>query len=250
MKKKTGIIIISIILLLLQTVTVYGDVIFEPEDSFYEKHAEECEYVNRSYVVNGYGGEADVYENPLSAKVQTTLKNGDTCYISFVYTDSKKNEWGFVEADRSGWVPMVYMYPVYNSLSFQEEYADMLKEESGSIPGEQSVYAWDYPGAEESYTLEIVKDSPLNYSTVFTDEEGLHWANMGYYMGYRDFWVCLDDPANPDLPVRQVDREMPEPPETIERVNASSFMIWPVAFLIVLVIGISWFLIWKFYGKK
>ena len=33
----------------------------------------------------------------------------------------------------------------------------------------------------------------------YTDENGLRWGYLGYYMGRRDKWVCLDAPMNPDL---------------------------------------------------
>ena len=43
---------------------VRADVIWEPEDSFYKKHSEECVYVNRLYTANGPDGEVILYKSP------------------------------------------------------------------------------------------------------------------------------------------------------------------------------------------
>ena len=37
------------------------------------------------------------------------------------------------------------------------------------------------------------------FSTLYTDGNGLRWGYVGYYMGRRDSWVCLDDPMNDRL---------------------------------------------------
>ena len=128
MKNRRYLFLLVFLCFVLQTTVVRADLIFEPQDSFYEKHADSCKYVNRTYIVNGYNGETIVYESPESAKKVITVKNREKYYISFVYTDKKNVEWGFLEdgQENSGWVPMDYMYPVYNSQSFYEEYRDKI----------------------------------------------------------------------------------------------------------------------------
>ena len=37
------------------------------------------------------------------------------------------------------------------------------------------------------------------FSTLYTDGNGQRWGYVGYYMGRRNGWVCLDDPLNEQL---------------------------------------------------
>lgn len=128
MNRRIQITLLVVLCMIIQASVVRADLIFEPQDSFYEKHKDACEYVNRVYVVNGYGGETDVYESPGSAEKVMTIQNRETYYISFAYTDKKNVKWGFVEdsQENGGWVPMDYMLPVYDSQSFYEEYKEKI----------------------------------------------------------------------------------------------------------------------------
>ena len=92
----------------------------------------------------------------------------------------------------------------------------------------------------------------LNYDRVFIDEEGLKWAYVNYYyQGWHTFWICMDDPSNSNLPVREVDNEMPEPPESIDRVGGGiTVSVWLVAGLVAVVMMVTGCLIWGTYGKK
>ena len=285
MKKRLHIFLLVLLCIVFQTAAVHADLIFEPEDSFYEKHADACEYVNRSYIVNGYDGETDVYESPESAEKVMTVKNREKYYISFVYTDRNQVKWGFIEdgQENSGWVPMDYMYPVYNSQSFYEEYKDKITPDEGIIPNVTKgdvIYGWEYPGAESKFKLKVEEDT-FDYSSMFTDEEGHQWGNVGYYMGNRDFWVCIDEPQNPELPVREIDSDVAEPPEKIDKMPETSSEtknstekntgngdiekqsieiedtagsgaenVIAAAVLIGLTVVVTGILIWKLFGKK
>ena len=285
MKKRLHIFLLVLLCIVFQTAAVHADLIFEPEDSFYEKHADACEYVNRSYIVNGYDGETDVYESPESAEKVMTVKNREKYYISFVYTDRNHVKWGFIEdgQENSGWVPMDYMYPVYNSQSFYEEYKDKITPDEGIIPNVTKgdvIYGWTYPGSETKYKIEVMEDT-FDYGSTFTDEEGHQWGNVGYDMGNRDFWVCVDEPQNPNLPVREINEEVKEAPEKIDGVPGTSAEadngtdknirnekadkqtaenenaagtgtenIWTAALLVVLTAAVTGIIIKKFFGKK
>ena len=285
MKNRRYLFLLVFLCFVLQTTVVRADLIFEPQDSFYEKHADSCKYVNRTYIVNGFNGETIVYESPESAKKVITVKNREKYYISFVYTDKKNVEWGFLEdgQENSGWVPMDYMYPVYNSQSFYEEYRDKITSDDGVIPNVTKgdvIYGWEYPGAERKFKLKVEEDT-FDYSSMFTDEEGHQWGNVGYYRGDRDFWVCIDEPQNPDLPVREINNNMTEPPEKINGVPGTSVEtknstkvnvvngdtekqsiekgdtagsgaenVIAAAVLIGLTVVVTGILIWKFFGKK
>ena len=43
-----------------------ADVIYEPEDDFFQKHRDECYYENRVYIASGENGYAAVMKNPKS----------------------------------------------------------------------------------------------------------------------------------------------------------------------------------------
>ena len=50
--------------LLLLGTTATADVLIEPSDDFYRTHAEECEYLDRSYTANGKEGYVALYQSP------------------------------------------------------------------------------------------------------------------------------------------------------------------------------------------
>ncbi len=66
--------------------------------------------------------------------------------------------------------------------------------------------------------------------------------------GNRDFWICIDEPWNGDLPRREISTEIPEPPESIQR-EYGIFYVIVVFGLIAAVIYSTKSLIKKFYGK-
>lgn len=176
-----------------------ADLIWEPQDSFYEKHAEECTYVNRFFEANGPDGKVILYQSPEMPIEKGSWENGYRAYISFIYTDSEGIEWGIYDNDAklSGWVPMAYMEVVYDSISFKEEHSAEIVEQQGEVDSKyqgEVIYLWKYPGSEEGDTFEV-KDYPPSYRGVYVDEEGRSWGCIGYYFGIKDKWVCLDQPT-------------------------------------------------------
>lgn len=179
-----------------------ADVIYEPVDSFYEAHREECDYVDRSYTANGPEEAVTVYKSPESSKVITTVENGTELYISYSYIDERDIIWAFYEDwdnDLRGWMPMEYLTVIYDHISFAEEYRDSIVEESGCLDESydgQTVYFLNYPGST-SFTESVVGDGNLpEYSSVFVDEEGCKWGFVNYYRGIRNSWICLDMPTS------------------------------------------------------
>ena len=176
-----------------------------------------------------------------------------------MYIQTKRgNKWGLVEdsENKEGWVPMVYMFTHYCGDSFLEEYKSQIKKEEGSIDIDsgEKIYYFAYPGSGDPFNVNNVKmeGHSLNYDRVFTDEEGLKLAYVNYYyQGWHTFWICMDDPSNSNLPVREVDNEMPEPPESIDRVGGGiTVSVWLVAGLVAVVMMVTGCLIWGTYGKR
>ena len=180
--------------------TVHADVIWEPENQFYEKHRNNCELVEREYVANGPDGKVIVYVDPKTAQEVGSYENGESTWITWVYTDKDGVAWGCPNAMEEGWLPMDYMQVVYDHVSFEEDYGDKIVEETGALADSyynKVVYFWSYPGSTDTEIEPFELDSewvtwmPEYYKT-YVDEAGRKWGYCGYYYGSRNFWVCLD----------------------------------------------------------
>lgn len=227
-------ILLSAALLLVLALPLAADVAYMPRDSFIEKHWADCSYENRSYYTNGPEGYVLAYKTPDSAEA-TPLPNGRKYYISNVY----KGKWGVLEYDQdtlensmldgsvSGWVKMSEMVPDYDNDSFMADHQKELVYERTALESvtleleeNESAYLYKYPGSGE-VRLEVDSDwfgeDSNIFSALFTDPAGRVWGYCGYHYGFRDFWVCLDDPHNGALPpdencVTIVTRPAPDAP--------------------------------------
>lgn len=180
---------------------VGADVIFEPDDSFYDNHRDQCEYHSRSYTANGPNGDVTVYESPESDKTIAVLPNGETLPIYYIFADAADIPWGFYEnwqTGVSGWVPMEYLELIYDEISFREEFGSQLLEETGALSAEhtgQTVKFWSYPGSTGYLEVSVETDYAPEYQMVYTDVNGARWGRVGYYMAIKGYWVNLDDPT-------------------------------------------------------
>lgn len=199
---KVGIFWIGILILCISfcVQTVQADVIWEPMDSFYESHRDECEYINRSFTANGPDGKVIVYESPVSSRIVARVKNDTVMFVSFSYKDKDGTEWAVYEdgdTNETGWMPMDYLTVVYDTISFEEEYSEKIDHAiSGELDSailDHTVYFWDYPGSTGCCEVTVAEYVP-EYSSSFTDEEGRQWVQVNYYMGIKKAWICLDAP--------------------------------------------------------
>lgn len=187
---------ILVMCMMFSSTKAYADLIWEPEDSFYEHHSSECHYVDRTFAANPPEGESlEIFEAPDSAKVIATREKGEYIGISHSYKDSAGNSWGLLYA--GGWVPMDYLAELYDGEAFYKEYSDEITRESGEIdisqiPEDKDMYFYSYPGAEEGYSVYKQDDNPY-YSMCFTDPEGHKWGYVSYYY-ISEGWVCIDAP--------------------------------------------------------
>ncbi len=197
--KRTFCLLLALLLCLSLIPAVRADVIIEPEDSFYWDHRGECQYHQRTYFADGPDNAAVVYRSPVSAAVVERVKNGDALWISYTWEDENGISWGYTEnyeEDWAGWVPMDYLLLKYDHICFQEEFADRITDERGTLEvsgGE--IRFWSYPGSDSADTLAVEADYPPEYRSVFTDDAGRRWGYVGYHMGIRNVWICLDDPT-------------------------------------------------------
>lgn len=183
------------------TISVRADVIWEPQDDFYERHRSDCTHVGRQFIADGPDGKVILYESPISDKEVATWENGYQVWISFTYEDAQGIVWGFPSEveEKSGWMPMEYMKVVYDSISFMEEHRSRIENQDGFLDEsykDDTIYYWKYPGSDEGGIINMQNWEYMpDYSSVYTDEEGRSWGYVGYFYGFIDVWICLDDPT-------------------------------------------------------
>lgn len=197
--KRISALLLALVLVLALSPAVRADVIWIPEDPFLEKHMDDCTHHERGYYAAGPNGTVTVYASPESSAVEKKLSNGEYVHIGWVYTDPEGISWGLCEyfGDESwdGWMPMDYLLLKYDSQSFLEEFTGRITENPDELAVRGEVRFWSYPGSEESTTLSVEGDYLPAYQQLFTDDAGRSWGHVVYYMGIRDVWVCLNDPA-------------------------------------------------------
>ena len=226
MTKRIIALILACITALCLCGSAFADIIWTPIDKYYMENYDECDYLGRSYILNGESGSVTVRTSPNGKTTVAVLPNGCEMYVSFTTSDNKGELWGVIqfsydennepvqsydwsedeEGVYSGWVPMDSLVLVYDYESFYEEHSG----EFYSFEGNANDYAgmdlvaWNYPGGEPNestmHVYEYTGDGmELVFTDCWTDENGLEWAAIGYYYGWRRIWVCLSDPENRDL---------------------------------------------------
>ena len=199
--KRTISLLLALIFVLALAPAVRADVIIEPEDSFFWDHRGECQYHSRSYYADGPENVAVVYRSPESSAVVKRVKNGEELWIDYVYADENGISWGLCdyyspEEHWTGWIPMDYLLLKYDSICFREEFADRITEESGALESaDGEIQFWDYPGSMDSVVFAVEWDYAPEYQETFTDDAGRRWGYVGYHMGMRNVWICLDAPT-------------------------------------------------------
>lgn len=234
MKRKICTLFLAALALLSLAVPASADIIIEPDDPFFEKHRGECDYVGRQYELAGYDGKVTVFTAP-GGMNKFTLDNGLQGTIRFTW-EGKGTVWGYLEYwdDHwvEGWVPMDDVSLVYDSKQFMEEHAGEIITETQPVPVDfHEAVLYRYPNGPAGNTLTDDPDYQRFgeiFTQVYTDGSGLRWGYVGYYMGIRGFWICLDDPMN-----RELDTEiMPVAPSAAQLRGSATVTAGPPALLI------------------
>ena len=242
---------------------VQADLILEPEDQFYQAHADQCEYVDRSYYTDG---SVDLWTAPNGRK-KGSFPADTRLQITHVYTDSQGAQWGVFLEQESGWILMADVYLDYDSRQFREDHEEeiLTGEEQVLAEGEKVVF-WSYPCSGENWGTEELQQE-LKFSEFYTDDQERLWGNVGYYMGSRDFWICLSEPENQEI---SVEEEPPKVPgqavetqgETAEQENAvseetlekikeqGSLPVWILVLPALLTVAVAGGCIWFFWLRK
>ena len=228
--KKRFLLLSTLLLIFCLISTASADAIFEPNNSFYSAHQEECTYLNRSFYANGKDGYVDFKSSP-NGVITQRFENGTILHVDWQYEN-----WGSVsiragKTQTDGWVCLDDLSLVYDYISFQEEYGDQIKPYRGEFAGFDKkitcINFFSYPGAPEVRLTKSLKDNTSSnqdfmnaltstektpISSVFTDESGLTWGCISYWRGYRNIWFCLDNPEGSDFPVRDTNQQELIPP--------------------------------------
>ncbi len=249
-------IIICLVMALLMSKQVQADVIWTPNDDFFEKHFDECEQLLRSYTANGEEGYVEIKKDPLSKETVENVRNGTEFYVSFTYTDKKGREWGVVEYDDStGWILMEELSVIYDNISFMEEHKNEIQyyrdEFDDYVPEEEPVQFYQYPGSGKSISAMDIKEDKPEFIHVYEDAEGRLWGYVGYYFANRG-WICLSDPTNANIPSSQEQSEVTIIPPTTELPDPGSSISTEVILIAALVVAVvlGTIVIIRFFWKK
>jgi hypothetical protein len=245
-------LLVFVFCVLVMATNVKADVIWEPENSFYKMHTKDCVYHNRNYIVNGPEGKVIIYKSPEVNLKLSNLVNGKSVNIYYLYEASDGVLWGLYDnwkTNVTGWIPMDYMELEYDHICFVEEFGEEIQTKTENLPAEyigKEIYIWSYPGSENATTF--VPKGPMEFTDVFEDEEGNIWGHIGYYYGWRNIWVCIDNPRAgfselyPDeKPIREVDSDHVIPSdEDIVPTKGVFEIILIVALLVSVVVVVTW----------
>lgn len=243
MKRKLLTLTLALLAVLALTVPVSADSIWTPDDTFYEKHHSDCDYVGRRYELAGYDGKVTVFTAP-GGMNKATLNNGVQGTIQFTWK-GKGTTWGYLcwatEDDVDGWVPMDDVTLVYDSQEFFKDHADEITQTDRTDVDFHAAALYSYPnGPYEGYILEERAEYyPFSetFTQLYTDENGLRWGYVGYYMGHLKSWACLDDPMNEELDTAVV----PVSPSAAQTRGSDTVSAGPPAMLLAggLVAGVA-----------
>ena len=259
-----GVLLAGVIFfLVIKPEEVQADLILEPEDQFYQAHADQCEYVDRSYYTDG---SVDFWTAPNGRK-KGSFPADTRLQITHVYTDSQGAQWGVFLDQESGWVLMADVYLDYDSRQFREDHEEeILPGEEQVLPQGEKVVFWSYPCSGENWGTEELQQE-LKFSEFYTDDQERLWGNVGYYMGSRDFWICLSEPGNQEIPMEEEPPKVPGQAvviqgqtaeqgnavseETLEKIKEQgSLPVWIFALPALLTVAVAGGCIWFFWLRK
>ena len=239
------------VFVLVHPLSASADVIFEPENNFYERHSDECSYFDRSCLA---GGDTYLWDAPNLVTGDRKAQEGEKIYISFVYTDKDGIEWGLAES-LDKWILMADLYLEYGTPEFMEEHSNEIYEDEPYLLSYGTEFvSWSYPesGVIDRPDASVTDDYEI--TTFYKDPDGRLWGYRAYMHGTRDIWICLSDMEDTGIPQR-VEHEL-IPAQEIDASQIDAVKVsgrFSVVFLVILVIiiaGTAGILIWWFWIRQ
>jgi len=259
MRKRTlATLLAALCILLLLPAVAAADVLIEPwDDDFYNSHRDECIYEGRSYYANGADGFVSFRAAPGSARETLNIENGEALFVQFTYA-YRGEYWGVVEVYESGrpvsgWAPMEQLALVYDARSFAADYGAEFYDytgDYGAITELSEVILWTWPGSGEihSHIDPSYFAESFFVDHAYTDAEGRVWGYIGYWMGRRDAWVCLDAPTDEHLPVLNPPPPIGKPTRGNDA-GGNGLTLWLIGGAVLVLAAGTALLIWRL-GKR
>lgn len=212
MKRKLTTMLLAVAMLFTLAVPAFADVMWEPYgNAFYENHRDEMDYMDRGYLANGQKGYVTILSAPDSLVEVLNLPNGTWFNVGMIWEDKDGTQWAVGYHNRQkgeeweffqGWIPMSELALIYDDEAFAEDHSAEFAEYDGSGNHLTEACLYSYPGG--LYSRVITEDEgymPFDeaFTHLYTDENGLRWTYIGYYMGRTNCWICIDDPLNEEL---------------------------------------------------
>ena len=203
--KRIRTLLLALTLLAALTVPALADVIWEPENSFFQTHRAECDYVyDHRYEAQA---NAAVCADPSRQNAVGTVPAGETRFFDWLWTDAAGALWGYSEQD-GGWLRLSDFRRLYTESVFYAEHADAIVDEEGALPlsTERAFCSYTFPGSGTTTGARFggpdsagLDDPTFRYQKTYTDEAGRKWG-LASFSGRYHIWVCLTDPLDDALP--------------------------------------------------
>lgn len=239
------------VFVLVHPLSASADVIFEPENNFYERHSDECSYFDRSCLA---GGDTYLWDAPNLVTGDRKAQEGEKIYISFVYTDKDGIEWGLAES-LDKWILMADLYLEYGTPEFMEEHSNEIYEDEPYLLSYGTEFvSWSYPESGVIDRPDASATDDYEITTFYKDPDGRLWGYRAYMHGTRDIWICLSDMEDTGIPQR-VEHELIPAQEIdasqIDAVKVSGrFSVVFLAIPVIIIAGTAGILIWWFWIRQ
>jgi hypothetical protein len=248
-KRIVLLMLLAITLLLTLPPAAPADIIVGPKNDFYDSHYDECVFLGRAFYANGQNGFVSVKEEPGATEEIMAIKNGESILIQYAYNRNGQY-WGATllwdPENSDGWIPLDDLMLIYDYISFDEQHQSEYYPYSGTQEiwlTEGDIVFWTWPGSGRvAWTLEAEYRNPktdesfLQAAYAYQDNEGREWGFFQYVYGNKNYWACLSDPANKDIPAFNP----PPQPQLWPAKDPQSKTSLPqiiIAFLSMLVVG-------------
>jgi len=239
---KRLLLLFMLFLILAPPLTASADVLIEPDNSFYKQYSTQCVYLGRNYCTNGADGSIDLKKEPGAKGEICQIKNNEILYAEYSCLYDGEY-WGLTTfAGESGWVKMDQLVVIYDYVSFEEEHLDEFYQYTGDfseIKEAGAAIVWAWPGSGKSlWTISDLDAETVHISRAFKDEQGREWGFVPYLYGSKNFWVCISDPVNRDIPVFNPEPEPVKWETETEHTEIEKNDTTMIALIVILVAGL------------
>lgn len=201
--------IVTACFFLIPALAAHGDVVTEPDNDFYKRHASKIIYLGRSFTANGKNGSVAVKTEPGAETDIAKIQNGKVTYVQYSCLYDKAF-WGFT-FEYNGWIRLDETLVLYDYVAFEEDHLNEFYPYSGGHPEimeARSAVAWPWPGANTYlWTFEDLDMRSFRIAHVYKDKDGREWGFIPYLYSSKNIWICLSDPLNRGIPAFKPARE-------------------------------------------